>query len=152
MASFGERLRRLLPGVWLGMLAGVALVAAPASFAVLARTQAGLVNGRIFRIEAGASIVLALVLWFLERARAQRAAREGRGSRLSTEMVLVLAVLFCTILSAYGLQPMIEAARGGHAVPLGFGVLHGGSVALFGLKALLVAALAWRASGTREGA
>jgi hypothetical protein len=149
MAAWAQRLRRLLPAVWLGGLACIGAIAAPASFAVLSRADAGRVNGRIFAIEAWVSIALALLLWGLERARARRAAAAGQGSVLSTEMVLLLGALLCTFLAAFGVQPLIEAARQGQAVPLGFGPLHGISVGLFGLKLLLVAALAWRAAAMR---
>jgi hypothetical protein len=146
VAALLERLRRLLPGAWLGLLVCIAVVAAPAGFAVLARADAGRVNGRIFQLEAWISIVAALLLWLLERARARRAAVSGQGSLLSTEMVVLLATLLCTFIAAFGLQPLIEAAREGRPVPLGFGPLHGLSVGLFGVKLLLVAALAWRAT------
>jgi hypothetical protein len=146
MAGLAERLRRLLPAAWLGLLACIAFVAAPASFAVIARADAGRVNGRIFQIEAWVSIGAALLLWLLERARARRAAAAGQGSVFSTEMVLLLGTLLATFAAAFGVQPMIEAARSGQAMPLGFGALHAISVGLFGLKLLLVAVLAWRAA------
>ena len=149
MAALAERLRRLLPGAWLGLLVCIGAIAAPASFAVLARADAGRVNGRIFAVEAWVSIALALLLWLLERARARRVAAAGQGSVLSAEMVLLLATLLCTFLAAFGVQPLIEAARQGQAVPLGFGPLHGISVGLFGVKLLLVATLAWRATAAR---
>lgn len=148
MTAWAERLRRLLPAAWLGVLACIAAIAAPASFAVLARADAGRVNGRIFAIEAWVSIALALLLWLPERARARRAAAAGRGSVLSAEMVLLLGALLATFMAAFGVQPMIEAARGGQAMPLGFGALHAISVGLFGVKLLLVAVLAWRAAAT----
>jgi len=149
VAALLERLRRLLPAAWLGVLGCIAAVAAPAAFAVLARADAGRVNGRIFQLEAWISIATALVLWLLERARARRAAAAGLGSLLSTEMVLLLATLLCTFIAAFGVQPLIEAAREGRPVPLGFGPLHGLSVGLFGVKLLLVAVLAWRAAAAR---
>ena len=149
MAAAFERLRRLLPAAWLGLLLCIGAVAAPASFAVLARAAAGRVNSRIFQVEAWVSIGAALLLWLLERARARRAAAAGQGSLLSTEMVLLLGALLCTLLAAFGLQPLIEAARQGKPVPLGFGALHGLSVGLFGVKLLLVAVLAWRGTAAR---
>lgn len=139
-------MRRLLPAAWLGLLACIAFVAAPASFAVIGRADAGRLNGRIFQVEAWVSIGVALLLWWLERKRARGAAAAGRGSVLSTEMVLLLGALLATFVAAFGVQPMIEAARGGQAMPLGFGALHAISVALFGVKLLLVAVLAWRAA------
>ena len=140
-----ERLRRLLPGAWLGLLLCVALVAAPAPFAVLSAADAGRVNGRIFLNEAWISIGVALLLWLLERGRARRAAEAGQGSLLSTEMILLVGTLLCTFGGYFAVQPLLPAARAGQAA-LSFGQLHLLSVVLFGGKTLLVAALAWRGS------
>ena len=144
-----ERLRRLLPAVWLGLLACVAFIAAPAPFAVLAAADAGRVNGRIFVQEAWLSVALALLLWLLERTRARRAVAAGQpGSVFSTEMVLLLATLMCTFGGYFAVQPLLAAARAGQSL-LSFGQLHAVSLALFGVKLLLVAVLAWRASAAR---
>lgn len=145
-----ERLRRLLPGAWLGLLLCVALVAAPAPFAVLPAADAGRVNGRIFLNEAWISIGVALLLWLLERGRARRASESGQGSLLSTEMVLLVGTLLCTFGGYFAVQPLLPAARTGQAA-LSFGQLHLLSVVLFGLKTLLVAALAWRGSRVPAG-
>lgn len=146
MSTLAERLRRLLPAAWLGLLLTVGALVAPTSFALLARADAGRLNGRLFERETWVSLALALLLWFLERARARRAAAQGQGSVLNTEMVLLLAVLLVTLMAGFGLQPMMEAARGGAATPLGFGAMHALSVGLYALKLLLVAVLAWRAA------
>ncbi len=143
-----ERLRLLLPAAWFGLLACVALIAAPASFAVLAVVDAGRVNGRIFMHEAWTSVALALLLWLLERGRARRAAQAGKGSVFSTEMLLLGGTLLCTFGGYFALQPLLPAARAGQTL-LSFGQLHLVSVSLFGLKLLLVASLAWRASAAR---
>ena len=147
-----ERLRRLLPAVWLGLLACVAFIAAPAPFAVLAAADAGRVNGRIFVQEAWLSVALALVLccWNAPAgADAAVAVAAGQpGSVFSTEMVLLLATLMCTFGGYFAVQPLLVAARAGQGA-LSFGQLHAISLALFGVKLLLVAVLAWRASAAR---
>ncbi len=141
-----ERLRRLLPAAWFGLLACIAFVATPAAFAVLPQAaDAGRVNGRIFMLEAWTSVALALLLWLLERGRARRAAAVGRGSVLSTEMVLLLAALLATVLGYFVVQQLLPLARAGQG-SFSFGQLHAASVAFFGVKLLLVAALAWRGS------
>ena len=142
-----ERLRRLLPAAWLGALACLGLLVAPVPFARLPRAEAGALNGALFTREAWASIVLALLLWGLERARARRTASAGQGSVLSAEMVLLLGVLLCTAMAQFGVQPAMEAARAGQGA-WSFGALHGTSVALYGAKLLLVALLAWRATAS----
>lgn len=145
LALLPERLRRLLPGVWLGGLLLIAFVVAPTLFALLERPVAGRVVARLFAVEAQLSLAFAVVLGLLERWNAVRRAAAGEGSRISAELLLVLGALFCTVLGHYALQPAMQAARAGQGL-WSFGALHGVSVALYGLKALLVAVLAWRAA------
>ncbi len=144
-AAVAERIRRILPALWLGLLAAIALIATPAPFAEVAREAAGRINGRMLAQEAWFSIVAALVLWALERGRAHRAAAARRGSLFSTEMILLLATLICTLLGFFAVQPLLPAARLGQG-SFSFGQLHAASVGFYAVKLLLVAALAWRAA------
>jgi hypothetical protein len=141
----GERLRRLLPGLWAGLLLCVALVATPAPFALLPAPDAGRVVARIFVQEAWVSLALAVWLIAAERRRARDASEAGTGSVLSTEMLLLFGTVFCTVAGYFGVQPLIAAAREGSG-PLSFGQLHAISVLFFGVKTLLAVALAWRAA------
>ena len=143
--GLAERLRRVLPGVWAGLMLALGAVAAPSLFALLERADAGRVAGRLFTVEAQLSLVLCVVLGLLERRRAALRAEAGAGSRISAELLLVLGALFCTVLGHFALQPMMEAARAGQG-GWSFGALHGASSGLFLLKGLLVATLAWRAT------
>ncbi len=130
------RLRVLLPALWAGLLVCIAAIATPAVFAVVPAATAGQIVGRIFAQEAALSSVLALVLVMLERrVSPQRHAGVG----------LALGALFCTVAGYYALQPMMAAARAGQGA-LSFGQLHAISLLLFGLKGVLVLALAWRAA------
>ena len=140
-----ERLRRLLSGLWAGMLLCTALIATPAPFAVLERADAGRVVGRIFVQEAWLSLALALSLLAMERMRARRASERGQGSVLSTEMLLALGTVFCTVAGYFAIQPLLPAARAGQGA-FSFGQLHAVSTLFFGLKTLLVLALAWRST------
>jgi hypothetical protein len=143
-ADWRETLRRFLPGVWLGLLVGVALIATPAPFATLAPADAGRVVRRIFAVEAPTSLALGVLSLLLERhAGLLRHERTGT-SQFTAEMMLVLGALFCTVLGYYGLQPLMEQARAGGGTD--FGRLHLASTALFGLKGLLVLGLAWKAA------
>lgn len=142
-----ERLRRLLPGAWLGLLAAIGLIAAPAAFGELPRADAGRVNARLFLYEAWASVGLALLLWLPERGRARARASRGQGSVLSAEMILLLGTLLCTFGGYFAVQTLLPAARAGQG-PLSFGQLHLISVVLYGAKSALVATLAWRAAAT----
>ncbi len=133
------RVRRLLPPLWAGLLLCVALVATPAPFATLERTQAGLVVAFIFQREAFLTLAAAMAFVLIERRRA----RSGWGSQFSTEMALALGALFFTVIGYFGLQPMMAATRAGQGA-LSFGQLHAVSLVLFGLKTLCVLALSWR--------
>lgn len=139
------RLAAWLSGLWAGLLLGIALIGAPAGFATTAAETAGRIAGRMFAQEAYTSLGLAVVLFLLLRAKSRRAAAAGTGSVLSTDMLLVLGTLFCTVAGYFALQPMMAAARAGQG-SWSFGALHGASMTFFGLKALLVAWLAWRLS------
>jgi hypothetical protein len=141
----GERRRRAackLAGLWAGSMAGIGLVAAPTLFSLLPRPEAGRVAGRLFVTDAYLGLVVGAVLLLLTRQQATAEAG-GTGSRFSTNMVLVLAALFCIVAGHFGLQPMMEAARSG-AGGASFAVLHGAAAAFFLAKLVLVATLAWR--------
>jgi hypothetical protein len=138
-----RRLAAVAAALWAGLILGIGLIAAPAAFAVLQRSVAGAVAGRMFSHEAYVGLAFsALLLWAVRRVSREDAAA-GRGSQFSLSLVLVLVALFCTVFGHFGLQPMMAAARAGEGV-LSFGALHGISAALFGLKGLVLAALAWR--------
>ena len=138
-----SRWAALLAGVWAGVLACLGALAAPAAFAVLASVDAGRVVARMLTVEAYLSLALACVLFAIERTRSHRAAAAGTGSVFSTNLVLLLGTLFCTVAGHFALQPMLAAARIGQG-PWSFGALHAASGGLFVVKGLLVLALAWR--------
>ncbi len=132
----------MLPGCWAGALLCLALIAAPAIFALLERSDAGRVVSRIFLHEAWLSLVLGLVLLVLERLRASRRLNLA----LSAEILLTLGAMFCTLAGYFAVQPFMPAARAGQSA-LSFGQLHAMSALFFGAKILLLGALAWRGAG-----
>jgi hypothetical protein len=143
------RLAALLASLWLGLVLTLGGVVAPAAFAVLERASAGRLAGQCFRIEAQLSLGLGLVLLLLHRRLASDRAASGHGSPvLSTEILLVLGALFCTVLGYFALQPAMEAARAGQGA-WSFGALHGASSGLFAIKGLLLLVLAWRGTVAR---
>jgi len=143
--SLGQTVRRLLPAVWAGVLLCIALIATPAPFATLASADAGRVVGRIFVQEAWLSLSLAVILLAVERQRAREAAQVGRGSVLSAEMLMLMGTVFCTVAGYFGVQTLLPAARAGQGT-FTFGQLHLASTVFFGVKAILVLTLAWRAA------
>ncbi|MEJ6007534.1 DUF4149 domain-containing protein [Paucibacter sp. AS339] len=136
-----NRLRALLAALWGGLLLTVAWVAAPSAFAVLERAQAGLVVAHLFSLEAQLSLAAGLLLMLMER----RWARDRGLPAISADFLLPAGALFCTVAGYYGLQPMMAAAKAGQG-PWGFMALHGVSLGFYGLKVLLVLALAWRST------
>lgn len=140
-----ERARRLLPGLWAGLLLCVALLATPAPFALLAQADAGRVVGRMLAQEAYASLALGVLVLILERVAARRSADDGEGPQFNAGMVLALGALFCTVAGYFALQPMMAQARVGLG-PLSFGQLHALSAVFYLTKGGLVLALAWRAA------
>jgi hypothetical protein len=139
------RLPAVLAGLWAGGLFAIGGIAAPAAFALASPGTAGLIAGRMFMQEAYAALLLSLMLFVLLRQRACAAAQQSQGSTFSTDMLLTLAVLFCTVFGYFALQPMMQAGRAGQGW-LSFGALHGLSAGMFVVKGLLVLALAWRLS------
>ena len=137
------KLQALLAALWGGFLLCIAFVATPSAFAVLERAQAGGVVARIFAIEAQVSLALGLVLMMIER-RITRDGLEAGGTspQFSARLLLPVVALFCTIAGYYGLQPLMADAKAGIGLA-SFGALHGASLAFFGVKGLVVLALAW---------
>jgi len=144
--SIRERLRRLLPGLWCGLLLAIALVATPAASGALDRATFGAVARAVFAREAPASLVFGVLILMLERRAAFDRHQATGVSQFSAEMVLALGALFCTVAGYYGLEPMMEQARSGTVTTLTFMQLHAVSLAFFGVKGLLALALAWRAT------
>lgn len=141
MKPVADRLLRLLPALWAGLLLCVAGLATPAPFAVLDTASAGRVVGHIFAREAALSLVLGAVLLIAARRRTVA----GQGAVLGADLLLPLGVIACTVLGYYATQPMMAEARAGRGA-WSFGQLHAFSFGLFALKMVLVGVLAWRAA------
>ncbi len=127
-------------------MAAVGLLAAPLAFELLSRPDAGRFVARLFAADAYAGLVLGLLLFMVTMQRARLDAELGRGSRFSTDMLLALAALFCVVAGHFGVQPLMQSARGGSPAP-SFAVLHGLALAFFIVKFTATAALAWRLTG-----
>ena len=146
---FVARIRLLIATLWAGSLWTIGYIVAPTLFALLPeRTLAGTVAGALFRVEAWLSLACALALFGLIRwTGAQIEARERRKL-----MWLVAAMLLCTLIGYFGLQPFmaeLRAAAGPEGVMEGaarsrFGVLHGIASLFYLIQSLLAIALIWR--------
>ena len=132
-----------IAGLWAGVLLGVGLIGAPAGFATGLREAAGRAAGRMFAQEAFLSLALAVVMSLLLRQRSPASGQVHPGSIFSTDLMLALGALFCTVAGYFALQPMMAAARAGEGA-LSFGALHALSAGFYAVKTALVVALAWR--------
>lgn len=149
------RFQAWLAAVWTGMILACGGLAAPSLFMVLEREMAGRAAGRIFTVEAKISLAFAVLCFVIDRRRVRDLNESGMPtSAMSTNLLLILGVLFLTIFGEFALHPMIEAAKAGQPTALSFGALHGISASLFWLRAVMVGSLAWRltASQTPLGA
>ena len=144
--KFTESLRRLLPGLWFGVLLAIALIATPAASGSLDKASFGAVARAIFAREAPASLVFGVLLLAIERRDALARHLATGVTQFSTEMMLAAGALFCTVAGYYGLLPAMELARSGAPTALSFMQLHALSLAFFGAKGLMVLALAWKAA------
>lgn len=143
-----HRVAAVLAGVWAGVVLAVAFIGTPAGFTLVPRDVAGKLAGFMLSREAYLSIAMSVVLFMVVRAEARSAARSKQGSVLSANVLLVMGALFCTVFGHFGIGSAMDAAREGKGA-LSFGALHGISVGVFGLKGLLVLALAWRLTAPR---
>ena len=133
-----------LTGAWLGVLLCIALLAAPAAFAVLDRVMAASVVGLLFEREAALSLALCIFLLVCLRRLCETELCSGLQSLATDARVwAVLGVMLCTVVGYYALHPMMETAQAKQGA-WSFRALHATSVGFFGLKALLLAFLGWR--------
>jgi hypothetical protein len=144
--KFTESLRRLLPGLWLGVLLAIALIATPAASNSLDKASFGAVARAIFAREAPTSLIFGVLILVIERRDALARHMATGVTQFSSEMLLAAGALFCTVAGYYGLLPAMEQARLGGSTQLSFLQLHALSLAFFGVKALLVLALTWKAT------
>lgn len=134
-----HRIRLLLVTAWVGSLWTVGYLVAPTLFMTLAdRMLAGFIAGKLFRVEAWLSLMIGiclLLMLYRERSRSPRTAGLAK---------LVVAMMACTLLGYFALQPSMaslrEAAVGG--VLQGdarsrFGLLHGIASAIYLLQSVL---------------
>ena len=146
-----RRGRQYVSTLWAGSLWTVGYLVAPTLFATLAdRVLAGTVAASMFRSQAWLSIACALALL----AMLQWGARELDAARRRTLMVTVAAMLACTLVIHFGLQPSMAALReaagpGGVTIAAAktrFGILHGASSLLYLIQSVLAGFLIWKQS------
>lgn len=147
---FAARAVLLIATVWVGSLWTIGYLVAPTLFATLQdSTLAGSIAGRLFRIEAWLALACAALL--LGLIRSGRALPDRRQQRLLT--LVVLAMLLCTLIGYFALNPFMAQLREAAAAAGGvwepdararFGMLHGVSSMFYLLQSLLGIVLIWR--------
>jgi hypothetical protein len=144
------RARLLLATLWVGSGWTIGYLVAPTLFATLPDPmQAGSIAGSLFRVEAWLSIACALGLLLLLAT----ANRKREVANYRTQATIVAAMLACTVIGYFGLQPFMAALRETAAVSgvmegaakVQFGMLHGIASALHLIQSLLGIALILKA-------
>ncbi|PWF48627.1 DUF4149 domain-containing protein [Massilia glaciei] len=134
-----SRVRLLVAALWAGSLWTVGYLVAPTAFASFERPMAGAVAAAMFHSEAmlslGCGAAMLLLLFVAKGLDPKR--RRGL-------MLLALAMLGCTLVSHFGLQPLMAALRAGSldGVMVGdakarFGMLHGVSSVIYLIQSVL---------------
>lgn len=140
--------RLLIAALWAGSLWAVGYLVAPTLFATLSdRVLAGTIAGAIFNAQAWLSIACALLLLALLLT-----GRDVEPPRRRLLLIVVLVMLLCTLVSHFGLQPMMAELRSA-AGPAGvmesaakgrFGLLHGLSSVIYLVQSVLAGWLLWK--------
>lgn len=145
-----QRLFAFVLSLWVGSLITIGYIVAPTLFVTLTDRQvAGMVAGALFRVEGTISMVLAVALIMFANLLVKRGLNRYKSIRW-----YLLAMLVCSVVIAFVLQPMMsnlreEALSLGYPVmmsPLAdiFGRLHGVSSALYLIQSLIGLVLLWR--------
>jgi hypothetical protein len=149
MAGFMPKVRLLVAVLWAGSLWAVGYLVAPTLFATLSdRVLAGTIAGSMFHAMAllslGCGLAMMLLLW--------RATPGWDGKRRRTVLAIIVLMVMCTVVSHFGLQPMMAELRAA-AGPSGvmesaakgrFGMLHGISSGIYLIQSLLAGWLVLR--------
>ncbi len=149
------RLRLLIATLWVGSLWTVGYLVAPALFATLPdRVLAGTIAGSLFRIEAWLTIACGVALILLFSYRTYDDAAPLR----KTLLKLTLAMLVCTLVGYFGIQPFMASLREASVATGGvmsdsartqFGILHGVASGIFLIQSLLGVGLILRLRSLR---
>jgi hypothetical protein len=140
------RARLLVATLWVGSGWTIGYLVAPTLFATLPDPmQAGAIAGSLFRVEAWLSVACALGLLLLLAT----ANRKREVANYRTQATIVAAMLACTVIGYFGLQPFMAALREtanvsgvmSGATKVQFGMLHGIASALHLIQSLLGIAL-----------
>lgn len=146
LAQLPKAARAILVTLWAGSLWTVGYVVAPTLFITLPdRALAGMIAGQVFRVEAWLSLACGLGLLVLF------AAAHGLAHK-RLMLWLVTAMLLCTLVGYFGLQPAMAALKAElapgtvleGAARARFGMLHGVASLIYLIQSVLAVMLVWR--------
>ncbi|WP_374585232.1 DUF4149 domain-containing protein [Pseudoduganella sp.] len=133
-----DKVRLLVAALWAGSLWAVGYLVAPTLFATLDRQLAGQIAGSMFHsmalLSLGCGAAMGVLLFFGTRAWTPK--------RRRTVLLIVVAMVMCTVASHFGLQPLMAAAKA--ANDGSFGKLHGISSTIYLVQSLLAGWLLWK--------
>lgn len=141
------RVRMLLATLWVGSMWTIGYIVAPTLFATLAdRMLAGMIAGKLFRIEAWLSLVGAVALIALIYRDS------GVDSKGRKHLVWILSgMLACTLAGYFGLQPFMAALKESAVDGMmdaearsRFGMLHGVASVFYLVQSILGGLLVWK--------
>ncbi len=133
---WAARARLLVVTLWAGSLWTVGYLVAPTLFGTLAdRALAGAIAGSMFRVEAWLSLGCAAALLVLLAA-----AKDVTGQRRKILLGIVVAMVVCTLVSHFALQPVMAAMKEAGDKST-FGMLHGVSMVIYLVQSLLAVVL-----------
>ncbi|XLZ72056.1 DUF4149 domain-containing protein [Massilia sp. SR12] len=133
-----DKVRLLVAALWAGSLWAVGYLVAPTLFATLDRVLAGQIAGSMFHsmamLSLGCGAAMGVLLFF--------GTGDWTPKRRRSVLLIVVAMVMCTVLSHFGLQPLMAAAKA--ANDGSFGKLHGLSSSIYLLQSLLAGWLVWK--------
>jgi len=137
-----DKVRLLVAALWAGSLWAVGYLVAPTLFMTLDRTLAGQVAGSMFHsmamLSLGCGAAMGVLLFY--------ATRGWTPKRRRSMLLVVVAMVMCTLASHFGIQPMMAEAKAmaGEAARSRFGMLHGISSGIYLVQSLLAGWLVWK--------
>lgn len=133
-----DKVRLLVAALWAGSLWAVGYLVAPTLFATLDRVLAGQIAGTMFHsmamLSLGCGVAMGVLLFF--------GTRDWAPKRRRTVLLIVVAMVMCTVASHFGLQPLMAAAKA--SGDPSFGKLHGISSSIYLVQSLLAGWLLWK--------
>lgn len=129
-----RRIVTVLLALWTGSLVTVCAIAAPTSFALLERQDAGRVAARLFFIETVIGVFVAIAFFIAHKAGGFAVSRGV--------MIAIVVAALAPLSSELILGPMMQAARNAGEMAR-FGALHGVSALLFAIACVSAVVALW---------